>query len=63
MPARKRGTGRTTPKGTKGPAKNGATNDANTTHPARLPGRPPTKQRSTGKAIKQRPMTNHRGNR
>ena len=63
MPARKRGTGRTTPKGTKGPAKKNETNDANGNGPTRKPGRPPTNQRSTGRAIKQRPTSHHRGNR
>lgn len=63
MPARKRrGSGRTTPKGTKGPAKNGATN-ATTDGGAPTSGRPPTKQRSTARAVNQRPISRHRGNR
>ena len=63
MPARKsRGSGRTTPKGTKGPAKNGDTN-ATDNGRARTPGRPPIKQRSTARAVKQRPISRHRGNR
>ena len=62
MPARKRGTGRTTPKGTKGPAKNGAKGAADDGH-TRIPGRPPTNQRSTARAVKQRPISHHRGNR
>ena len=63
MPARKqRGTGRTTPKGTKGPAKNGATS-ATEGGPTPTKGRPPTNQRSTARAVKQRPISHHRGNR
>lgn len=61
MPARSRGTGRTTPKGTKGPAKN-SRNRSNPT-PPELRRRPPANERSTGRMVNRRPNTPHRGNR
>ncbi len=62
MPARSRGTGRTTPKGTKGPAKNGR-NRSTPTPPEPRRGRPPANERSTGRMVDRRPNTPHRGNR
>jgi hypothetical protein len=63
MPARSRGTGRTTPKGTKDPAKNGRTKRSAPTPPEQRRGRPPANERSTGRVVNQRPVTPHRGNR
>ena len=63
MPARSRGSGRTTPKGTKNPAKNGRTKRSDTPAPEPRRGRPPANERSTGRTVNQRPVTPHRGNR
>ena len=63
MSARSRGTGRTTPKGTKNPAKPGRAKRSAPTTPEQRRGRPPANERSTGRMVNQRPVTPHRGNR